>query len=238
MNKCTIYLRYQIMKPLQPQILVMIATVPWSSIFRLTQWTILITCLLFGLEDVWSQSFDLSLQGLSTSTARLRVSGSSKDFSPPSSRSLQNATWSASVPTTTASLTSLSARTKRSGGEKPHAPKWAFMIPVMSVISWLLKKHSGRCCGDETVVLDDTVPCEIMVQHREEESTDIELQHISPSKLGQNCQLDDPVQRPSMLNTSEWTDDTMTESCFLDSMPHDNSMDYSLWQGYFQGEMP
>jgi hypothetical protein len=105
------------------------------------------------------------------------------------------------------------------------------MLPVMSVISWLLKQHNAGCCGDETVVLDDTVPCEIMVRYREEESTDIELQSVSPSKVGKNYQADDPVQGPCMLNTSDWTDDAITEDCLQNSRAPDRSTDYLLWQG-------
>ena len=84
---------------------------------------------------------------------------------------------------------------------------WAFLFPLlsMSYLMWALRKHGKRCCSDSDV-LDDEVPLEIVVTHKEEKLEDIELQEIPVLRLDTEKDKD-PVEGLSMLNTSDWTED-------------------------------
>ena len=113
---------------------------------------------------------------------------------------------------------------------EPRTPSWSLIFPAVSVsfLSWFLRKHALQCCGDETVVHDDSVPAEIVVKYTGEHVEDIELQSISPSKSDQ-LGNDDPVQGLPMLNTSSYTiEESSRDVTLIDATHEHTSTDYTL----------
>ena len=114
---------------------------------------------------------------------------------------------------------------------QPRTPSWSFIFPAVSVsfLSWFLRKHGLQCCGDETVVHDDSVPAEIVVKYTGEHVEDIELQSISPSKSDQH-RNEDPVQGLNMLNTSNYTNEESSRDLTFTDPTHEHARtDYTLW---------